>query len=340
MNIKKTSEAIIYFGRDDAVFYDISVCVCSFEPDWDKLKRTLKSVLLQEGLKVQTVVCDDGSKKFPIDQILEFFEANNYIDFIIYLTKNNHGTVTNIYNGINLCTSDYIKDISPGDYLNTNYFLKQWLDEVKTSQCDFSICDGIYFYIADNNKFVALEERISPQANDNYYHNKWFYNYLIFDDIAVGACMLTKTSVLREYLQLILGKVKYAEDNIFRIMAADKKSMMYFHRSAVLYEIGTGISTSNNSVWQNRLNEDWLASNKIISNRIGINDKELSSNFRKNEKAILMSKYRRAIYKTLFVRGWLINYIRKKIHPRFSSIYVDHDYLSLLGLTCDQVRDR
>ena len=76
--------------------------------------------------------------------------------------------------------------------------------------------------------------------------------------------MLSDRKKTIEYLRLILNKVKYAEDNIYRLMIYQKEKAVWFEENVVLYEVGTGISTSENKKWKNKLEMDWVATNCIL----------------------------------------------------------------------------
>lgn len=68
----------------------------------------------------------------------------------------------------------------------------------------------------------------------------------------------------KKYLEMIVGKVIYAEDNSYRIMMYRGEKFVYFPRNFLLYEYGEGVSTSGSAVWIKRLNHDWQVTNEII----------------------------------------------------------------------------
>ena len=41
---------------------DISVVVLTYNPDLNDLKKTLRSIMLQDGVDFEIVIADDGSK--------------------------------------------------------------------------------------------------------------------------------------------------------------------------------------------------------------------------------------------------------------------------------------
>lgn len=76
--------------------------------------------------------------------------------------------------------------------------------------------------------------------------------------------MLVKRAIAYSYLEFIVGKVIYAEDNIYRLMLYKNKSTSWFSFNPVLYEFGNGISTNESDVWSKRIHSDWNAANDIL----------------------------------------------------------------------------
>ncbi len=284
---------------------------------------------------MQVVICDDGSAEFPYTIITDFFRMHNFEDYVICLSQENQGIVKNVINGIAECRGEYVKTISPGDYLYGENALFDWLDFLRKNKADFSVCNAIYYSLAENGSFQAIKCRRNPQVIENYFYGNWFYNYLIFDDIALGASALVKNSVLSEYLVLIEDEVIYAEDNVFRVMAADRRSMAYYNSDALLYEYGTGISTAQDSSWQDKLADDWDATDRIIIQRLN-NDDSLKKQFKKIV-AVRNRGITGQIYKALFVKGWLVNKVQCKIHRVYTNIDMDSSYIRQLQNMSERV---
>jgi hypothetical protein len=69
-----------------------------------------------------------------------------------------------------------------------------------------------------------------------------------------------------EYMNKIVGKIKYTEDMIYRSMLVDGKIAYYYANPVVWYEFGTGISTSGNDKWRKVLDTERLYSNQMLLN--------------------------------------------------------------------------
>lgn len=304
--------------------FDISVIILTYNPNLIKLKRTILSILFQEGLKIQIVIADDGSTSFYENDIIDFLEKYHFSDFIINIANDNAGTVINANNAIKLCKADYIKFISPGDFLYNKHTLLSWLDFTKKNKADLSFCNAVY-YTLKYGAFHPIKAESHPQKSKKYYRNQWYYDYLIFDDIVLGACVLSKTDLTEEYLRLVAGSVKYAEDNIYRIMAADKLHMAYYDKDSVLYEYGSGVSTSGDDIWGQRLQEDWKATDKIIKDRI--EDKKLSREFKIKSKFSYKTNLFLRIYATIYLRGSFLFKLKRKVFPNYTNTIIDNDCL-------------
>lgn len=305
--------------------YNVSVLVAVYEADVEKLLITIASILVQKEISKQIVICDDGSDSFPLNETIKFFELQNFTDYVFCLSKENRGIVQNVLNGIEECRGEYFKLISPGDYLHNENTLSEWYKLIKYKNADLSISNAIYYKKQADGRLGVIRHKNHPQINKRYYQNKWYYNYLIFDDISLGACVLSKTDVTKKYLLLIKGNVKFAEDNIYRIMAADKKSMEYFENDSLLYEYGTGISTGGNDMWAKRIKDDWNATNEIILERF-----DKSENFEKSFEKVIKSRSKKGIeaklYKLLSIRGFFGNWLRLKLKTKYTNLQINMQY--------------
>lgn len=312
---------------------EVSVLILTYEPDLQKLKTTIASALLQENVSLQIVISDDGSKNFPQKDLVLFFQNNSFDNYIISRSEKNRGTVFNVKKGLEKCTGEYLKIISPGDCINGTNTLYEWISLMEVEKADLSFTDIINY--SNDSEYKTYRLKTHPQVNNGFFYNSWYYNYLIFGDIAVGASSLTTVKLAKKYINLIVGKVIYAEDNIYRIMAADHVSMFYFNKNGILYEYGTGISTSNSNKWGQRLSDDWTETDKIILSTMN-DDSLLNRNF----KRIVYYRYKTDIFskikKYLTVRGLLRNKIRSIFHPRYSSTELDMEYMKKLSVIANK----
>lgn len=291
---------------------EVTVLVATYNPDKEKLFMTLESIACQKNVKFQIVLSDDGSKQDYYQDVEKWFQNNQIQDYELCKNSENVGTVKNITNGIKKCKGIYIKLISPGDMLYGENTLRQWIDSLNQSCADWSFSDSIYYSNVDG-KIVPIKAYAHPQKVRNYNCRSKEYkkrNYLIYDDICLGAATLCKKSVMEKYLQLIVDKIIYAEDNIYRIMMIDDVSVYYYNNCTILYEYGSGISTNKSDVWAERLQRDWIAADLIMGNN--------------NSKFIEMH----GSLKNKVVRKLLR--IKSKIIKRTTSTIVNNEYLNTI----------
>ena len=132
------------------------------------------------------------------------------------------------------------------------------------------------------------------------------WQYFVLSDLAIGAAMVCLRDLELKYVEELLNKVIYAEDNIWRSMMFDGVVGKFYDTYTVLYEYGTGISTSNSSVWSERLKNDWKNNDKILADRNNLDKFQLKMWKAYNTKGKI---------KKLFIKGKLKNslfYNRRK----------------------------
>ena len=247
--------------------FDISVVIASYNPDYDKLFFTLKSIIVQRGINFEIVVSDDGSQNNYFEDIEKWFKNNTFCDYVLVRHENNMGTCINIYDGVKESNGRYVKTISPGDYLYDETTLLEWYQFMEEKHSKISFGKVLNFHI-DTYEGVVLDrvmqrpQVLKPYSSGNL--RKIKNSYLLLNDIPDGAAFIAQKSVLLKYYKMIVNKVKYAEDYAMKLMVLDDIKIDYYDRYVVWYEFGTGISTSKNEVWAKRLKQDYDEINLII----------------------------------------------------------------------------
>ena len=250
--------------------YDITVVVCSYNPNLKKLISTLKSIVLQKNVKMQVLISDDGSKVNYKDEIESFFSDYSTIDYKIIINEKNVGTVNNIYNAIRYATGKYTYIISPGDY----FFSEDVLSKIYcfSEKKNITIAFGKAQYYS-NDGTLRLYNQMDPRSPE-IYNLKWLSKetkklaYCTNQGI-VGACFFRRTDVLLEYINRIKDYSKYDEDNgTTYVHLLEKNGKINFLNDFVVwYEFGTGISTSNNQKFLNELEKDCTRVLQLIKNK-------------------------------------------------------------------------
>lgn len=256
----------------------ITILIASYNPDKSKLFKTIKSVLIQDKLTYEIVIADDGSVHDYFEEIKQFFYDKNFRNYKLIKNPNNIGTVRNIYSGIKMASGQYVKLISPGDYIIGQYTLKKWYTNIVETNADLSFGNVIYYNIIDE-KFNIIKYKASPQLPNVYKDKKEKVteNYILLDDTIHGASVLCKKSLYEKYLFEALNKVIYAEDCLYRLMVCDGIHIFYYSKDVILYEYGTGISTKMSEQWQAKIKKDLKATDDMIIDRL--KDKQLLRKF-------------------------------------------------------------
>lgn len=296
----------------------VSVAVLTYNPDLSKLFYTLDSILLQEGIDIEIVLSDDGSRENFQDTVEQYFHSHQFSNYRIVMNPVNRGTVWNAHSALVHATGTYVKFISPGDLLAERTTLQHWVSELIASGCSLSFSDAVYYNLQSDIP-VPVQHRAAPQYVDCYLNCNYEaarYNYLVFDDFFLGAATLCTRELLLSYIEKICGKVIYAEDNIYRMMQFDKIPVYYHPYCAVLYEHGCGVSTAANNIWRTRLIADLNSTSALIREKFTGNDPL--------EKALLIhwtqtTSFLQKLKKFLCLRGYAANYLHKRYAPRLTA---------------------
>ena len=244
----------------------VTVAVLTYNPNEEKLLATLRSILAQQDVAFEIVIADDGSKSKCFEAVRDYFSGQNFSGYRIVENEANRGTVYNTLSAVENSRGLYVKLISPGDLLANEQTLSRWVAAMEKSGAALSFADAIYYAPTDEGP-VCVINNAYPSQTRCYEKNRAGaarYHYLICEDLFLGAATMCKRETLLPYLQQLAGKVVYAEDNVYRLMAYDRVPVCYFREDAVLYETGLGVSTSGSEVWKKRLQDDWDACSRQL----------------------------------------------------------------------------
>lgn len=245
----------------------VSVCVVTYNPQKEKLMKTLESIARQKYANLQIILSDDGSEESFFNEAREFFEKANITDYKMVEAPENQGTVKNVKQALLAADGVFIKTISPGDCLTEDTILSDWIKHLMASGRQWSFSNAIYYSQKSDGVPTVQIRPANPQLVDCYTRRdndtcRW--NYVVLDDLALGAAIMCERELMIRYMEQIVETVKYAEDNIFRLMMFHGILPDYFPEEAVLYECDSGISTCGDSVWSKRVRADWAATDELM----------------------------------------------------------------------------
>lgn len=237
----------------------VTICVLTYNPDWTKLRTTLRSIICQKNIDFDIVISDDGSKIDCFDQVKLFFQENDFHAYKLIKNVENQGTVKNSLSALQHTDSKYIKGISPGDFLYDENTLFDIVDFAEKNSGDAIFGNAVYYSVDEKNEIKIYDDKrnpkdLTPWIEQNY--RKIRRNYFVIKDFVLGASLLCNRVVFYEFLKRLDGVVKYTEDLSIMWMIAARKKVMYYNRPFVFYEYGSGISTNTNEIWSRRIIED------------------------------------------------------------------------------------
>lgn len=278
--------------------YQVTAIILTYNPDLCKLKRTIYSFLKQKDIRLQIILSDDGSKQNYYTEAEKLLKQNGFTDYRLLSSEKNAGTVENIYKALPYAEGEYIKLLSPGDYLYQDDTMKRWYDKAKEDNARLSFGDAIHYFEDDCGLHYA-KKITHPMYMDIYRHNPSIdqvrYHYLAIPDITTGATILCQTDLMKQYMALVIGKVIYAEDHIYRIMHLDGIAQSYCGFPVIWYETNIGVSSGKSKKWAKLLNDDLLSANEIMIRREPLDNlsKKCQKELARKKDGKVMRKVRR-----------------------------------------------
>ena len=166
---------------------EISVIVLTYFPKWTELKKTLLSIIHQEGINYEIIIADDGSDDYCIDKIKELFQKHNFENYEVVHQEKNVGTCKNCLAAIKIAKGEYVRLISPGDFISQANSLREWYQFMDSNNINVSF--GILYLlnissinltsILDANTFCAYPYKYTPNGIFNLLNSlKFLLNLL------------------------------------------------------------------------------------------------------------------------------------------------------------------
>ena len=308
----------------------ISVIVCTYKPDLNKLKRTLLSIFRQKEVDVEIVVSDDGSN-------IDFSEIENWVSrylpdtfSIKYLiSKENRGIIKNYLAALELVSNTYFKTLAPGDYLNTEFALKKYLDKLEKGNFVACYSDAIHFsQNGDEFKVINNKAPLLDTFKKKYKKNRVLRALCLYQDYILGAAAAYKTEEYKKCLTVLSEcGLKHGEDFSLILLSLKGYPIGYIDEYLMWYESGSGVSTSGGApliendkkllysvVYPN------FKDNKVVRKSINYHEYRFSHSKIKSYVHLLF------ISPSLFVRymNWLFKL--KSISKKIKVTYRQEDY--------------
>ncbi len=291
--------------------YDVSAIVLTYHSDFQKLRQTLLSLILQENISMQIIVADDGSEENHRAEIIGLFDRHGFSDYKLVMNPVNRGTVFNYLSALEVAEGEYTKSLSPGDFLTGSDVLCGWLRFMRQKGCEWSFSEIINYNALNGREApasdVAQPVYVKPYLDEDRLKMRW--NYVVLDDAAPGCAFMGRTQLKKRYAgELASAGNKYAEDLIFRMMMFDGVCGGYYPVATVFYEYGTGISTGKSKVWASRIFSEYLRMNALLAQRPNPDAFQ--------RKMLKYTKRKTSAFAMIFVPGKLRRFIRLHLYPR------------------------
>ena len=298
---------------------EISVIMATYNPVWEKCLFTLDSIIGQKDVHIELIITDDGSENNLFDMFESYFIDNDFSNYSLICHSHNQGTLKNYYDGICSAKGKYVKLISPGDALFCEKTLNMWLTFLKQSERSWSFGDAV-FYSKENNKKRVVQAPAMPQFIDCYLSDasqKCRWNYVVLEDVAVGAAMLCKKTVFLNHLKDYIDKIKYAEDVAIVSMMFDGILPAYFRQNTMFYEYGSGVSSGNRN-WKNRIDQEANFARTLLIEK---HNKDRFQKKMSNSLSKIYSKNgQKRKFLKVFIKGGLRKVVTYRFFPRLTSI--------------------
>lgn len=253
----------------------ISVIVCCYNPDFEKLKKTLLSIERQDYAHFEVIISDDGSKISYENELKKWVENNGWNNVTYNFLPNNVGTVKNILSACHIAKGEYVKTISPGDFLFDEHSLSNYMDAFLNHSADFVYGKFVYFDLNGN-----IVRNVSPRFRSTFNPNKLKRNLVIFGDMILGAVVAFKRQLVIDYLSDIGNSVRLLEDAPLEILSViNNNHIVFVDKPLVWYEYGSGVSTNPHSI-------------KLIDNEVNSLYQYLYANYGNNKYIKKANRFR------------------------------------------------
>lgn len=243
---------------------DVSVIVLTYKPNWEKLRSTLLSIVRQEDINYEIIICDDGSEQDYRKEVEAFLERNSIREYLYNKNEINVGTVQNYLSGLRKAQGRYVFGISPGDMLFNETILKDMVRFCDERQ--IKICFGNAVYYNQKDGIPKVFSGVNAPKRPCFYSENTPFSVMkrmFFNGEGIlGVTYFKDRECALECFERIADCAVYLEDKCSTAVALAKGyRIVYFPKTIVWYEKGSGISTAGNGAWIQKLSNDY---NQVI----------------------------------------------------------------------------
>lgn len=236
-----------------------SVILLMYNSGLKQTLMTVKSIVLQNIEEMELIIADDGSEcKYKwTEEIVQLCNAYSFYNYRFADSKTNVGTVKNILRALELASGKYVKVIGAGDLLWDENSLQTVYKQMTANNAYCAFCDFKGYAIENNeivNRYFSGPFDKTPYLKGS--QEKIKQNMIMFCDYILGAALFFQTFYLAGCLFELRDVVKYAEDLTQVIVVLRKDHIFYIPQKHIIYEVGSGISTSKGASNRMRLDAE------------------------------------------------------------------------------------
>ncbi len=234
-----------------------SVMILCYNSEEDALRKTIDSVLVQEGVDWEIILADDCSKNDCLEFAVKYLDNRGCQGYKVMRHETNVGTVQNIYDALTLVEGEYVKCIGAGDLLYRKDTLKKVYDYMQDSGA--VMCFGKMQGYRMTGNGVEKQDYFCPADIMAFVKNKTGRirkNVVKNHGWIPGASMFYQTSRFQAMLKEIVGTVRYCEDLLQVLLFVQQENVVFFPYGVIYYEVGSGISTDLNQGSLKRVHHD------------------------------------------------------------------------------------
>lgn len=241
----------------------LSVVMTQYRPDRTQLKHTLDSLLMQDTRDFELIVCDDGSQQDWFAETKRYLTAHGLTEVKFCKNEGNRGTVLNFMNGVKTARGAWIIGAAPGDYVYDPSTLRWVLDTIRNDAppaafgrlaCYYTDAEGQLRQCPGDTPFDR-----SCYDPARYDARRVKRDLVLYSDHICGAATFCRRDIWLHALEIMAGRVRYAEDFATLLFAVEGTVMRPYDRILRWYEYGTGISTDRTAASEQRLQADLKA---------------------------------------------------------------------------------
>lgn len=172
--------------------------VCLTYQKFERIYRTIDSILSQDYPRIQFIIADDGSDNFPYDEIQQYVnknKKNNIKEFLVIHKEKNEGTVKNINNAYKKANGEYLVPIAGDDEFYSFDVISKIVNVFIEYEYDF---------------FITSRARVDDDDNIIEISPTKFEKHVIKNKINTKKKQY-KATVLGELFDVLSGSITYTQ---------------------------------------------------------------------------------------------------------------------------------